>query len=371
MKEHKESKDEMNNKKAKIKLKLWVKLLILIIIASCLCLVTYNYLLTGVKTKSEVIDFTVEAGSSVYKVGETLEKQGVIKSLFAYKIYVKLHNINEYKAGIYKLDKSYNTRDIISILTGNTYKEKGAYITFKEGKTIRNVAKEVAKNTDITISEFYETMEDSKYIDSLIEKYWFLTDEIKNTDIYYPLEGYLFPETYQFKENVTAKEIINTMLDQTNAIFSKYKSLIDKSSYSVHQLVTLASVVEVEGIYDNDRKEIAGVFYNRLNAGMPLGSDVTTYYALKVELGERNLTSAEYNTINPYNTRTPNMAGKLPVGPICNFSEISLEAVINPSSNNFYYFVADKSGKTHFTKTYEEHQKVIKELKASGNWIEL
>ncbi len=359
-----------NNKKVKRKLKLWVKLLIFIIVIILLVIITYSYLLTPVKTKSEVIEFTVESGSSVYNVGEKLSKQGIIRSSFAYKIYVKLNNINEYKAGIYKLDKSYNTKDIVSILTGNMYKEKGAYITFKEGKTIRSVAKVIAKNTDITTSDFYSALEDNEYIDSLIDKYWFLTDDIKNKDIYYPLEGYLFPDTYQFKENVTAREIIEDMLEQSDKIFSKYKSLIDKSSYSIHELVTLASIVEAEGIYDNDRKEIAGVFYNRLKAGMSLGSDVTTYYALKVDLGERDLTSAEYNTINPYNTRTSNMAGKLPIGPICNFGETSLEAVLNPTNSDYYYFVADKSGKTHFTRTYEEHQKIITELKAAGNWIE-
>ncbi len=363
--------DKPNNKRVKRKLKLWVKLLIFVVAIILLSIITYSYLLTPVKTQSEVIEFTVDTGSSVYNVGDKLKKEGIIKSSLAYKIYVKLNNINGYKAGIYKLDKSYNTKDIISILTGNMYKEKGAYITFKEGKTIRSIAKTISKNTDITTSEFYSTLEDTEYIDSLIEKYWFLTDDIKNKDIYYSLEGYLFPDTYQFKENVTAKEIIDDMLKQSDKIFSKYKSLIDKSSYSIHELVTLASLVEAEGIYDNDRKEIAGVFYNRLKAGMPLGSDVTTYYALKVELGERDLTKAEFNTINPYNTRTSNMAGKLPVGPVCNFGEKSLEAVVSPSNNNYYYFVADKSGKTHFTKTYEEHQKVIKSLKESGNWIEL
>ena len=198
----------------------------------------------------------------------------------------------------------------------------------------------------------------------------FLTDDIKNDNIYYALEGYLFPDTYSFTYDVTAEKIIETMLNQTNKVFSKYRAEFSSSSYSINEIVTLSSVVEKEGIYDKDRKKIAGVFYNRLNANMPLGSDVTTYYANKIELGERDLTSSELNTYNPYNTRGPGMNGKLPVGAISNFGESSLKAVLNPDDNDYYYFVADKSGKTHFTKTYAEHQKIIKELKEANNWIE-
>lgn len=358
----------------KRKLKKWVKVLFsfctIFIVAIASIAIFLSFLLSAPSSKSEVIEFSVDTGSSVDRVGQKLEKEGIIRSYFAYKTYVRVKKVNGYKAGIYKLDKSLPTKDIVEILTGNYYKEKGATITFKEGKTMRGVAKEIAKNTNITESEFYAKLEDEAYIDSLISKYWFLTDDIKNENIYYPLEGYLFPDTYTFSYNTSVDKIIETMLDQTDKKFSKYKSLIDKSSYSINDIVTLASIVESEGIYDKDRMGIAGVFYNRLNAGMSLGSDVTTYYAFKVDLGERDLTKAEINTYNPYNTRGPKMAGKLPVGAICNFGESSLSAVLNPSDGDYYYFVADKSGKTHFTKTYEEHQKVIKELKETGNWIE-
>ena len=357
--------------KKKKKLKLWVKILLGLLLILIFVISIYSYLLSSVKNKSEIVEFSIDSGSSVYKVGEKLEKEGIIRSFLAYKIYVKLHNINAYKAGIYKLDKSYNTKDIIEILTGDLYKEKGVRITFKEGNTIRGVAKTISKKTNILESEFYKTLEDETYINELINKYWFLTDDIKNENIYYPLEGYLYPETYQFKENVTVKEIINMMLDQTDKVLTGYKEQINNSNYTTHQIVTMASIIEKEGVYDSDRKDIAGVFYNRLNKGMSLGSDVTTYYALKIELGQRDLTTSEFNTENPYNTRTSSMAGKLPVGPISNFGKASLEAAINPNINDYYYFVADKNGKTHFTKTYEEHQKVIKELKESGNWIEL
>lgn len=357
--------EEKSSKKNKLLLKLFLVMLLFIVFIY----IIFSYFLSPVSSKGEVINFSVDSGSSVYSVGQKLEKEGIIRNYLAYKIYVKLHHVSSYKAGIYKLDKSYSTKDIVKILSGNYYKDDGITITFKEGKNIRQVAKEVAKNTDITESSFIAKMEDEVFINSLIEKYWFLTDDVKNKDIYYPLEGYLFPDTYSFKKDVNEEEIIMSMLDQTDKIFSKYKSLIDANSYSIHQLATVASMVELEGKTPNDRKNIAGVFYNRLSANISLGSDVTTYYALKVDLNERSLTAAEFNTVNPYNTRQVSMVG-LPVGPICNFSESSLDAAVEPSKNDYYFFVADKNGKVHFTKTNDEHLKVIKELKSAGNWIE-
>lgn len=365
---------EEKPKKKKRRLKKWVRILLRVILVLFILLIVgiiaLSFLFSAPQSKSEVIEFTIEEGQTVYQVGDKLKQEGIIRSEFAYKVYVKLNNVNSYKAGVYKLDKSYPLKDIVSLLTGDYYKEEGVSITFKEGRNIRQIAKDISDNTNISEGDFLSVMEDDNYINELINKYWFLTDDIKNDDIYYPLEGYLFPETYNFNKNVTAKEIIETMLDQEDEVLSKYKSKIDSSSYSVHEIVTLASLVEQEGIYDDDRKMIAGVFYNRLNAGMSLGSDVTTYYAAKVDLGERDLTSSEINTYNPYNTRGPGMNGKLPVGPISNFSETSLSAVLSPTDSDYYYFVADKSGKTHFTRTYEEHQKLVNELKEAGNWIE-
>ena len=354
----------------KKKLKKWVKFLLVGLLLIIIVFIAYNFMLSPKKIKSEVIEFEIEKGSSVYKVGEVLEKEGIIRSNLAYKIYVKLHHINSYKAGIYKLDKSYSTKDIVSILTGDYYKERGMYITFKEGKTIRGVAGVIAKNTNITENEFYEKLKDEEYIDSLINKYWFLTDDIKNKDIYYSLEGYLYPDTYVFNEEVKVETIIESMLNKSDKVYSKYRSLIDKSTYSAHEIFTLASVIEQEGKTKEDRKEIAGVFYNRLKNNISLGSDVTTYYAFKVEMGERSLTINEYNTINPYNTRPVSAGGKLPVGPISNFSEDSLDAAINPNKTDNLYFVADKYGKVYFTKTMNEHEALINKLKSEGNWLE-
>ena len=110
------------------------------------------------------------------------------------------------------------------------------------------------------------------------------------------------------------------------------------------------------------------LFINRLDAGMNLGSDVTTYYAFQINMAEQDLTQKQLDTKNPYNTRHSSMAGKLPVGPICNSSKSSLDAALSPKETDAFYFVADKNGKVYFTKNYSEHTKIIKELKANDLW---
>ena len=163
-------------KKKKRRLKKWVKvtfsILTILIVFLAIVAIILSFLLSGASTKSEVVDFTVDSGSSVYSVGKKLEKEGIIRSYIAYKTYVKVKNIKSYKAGVYRLDKSLKVKDIVSILTGNYYKENGIKITFKEGNTITSIAKEIAKNTNVKESEFYDKINDETYIDELINKYY-------------------------------------------------------------------------------------------------------------------------------------------------------------------------------------------------------
>ena len=131
----------------------------------------------------------------------------------------------------------------------------------------------------------------------------------------------------------------------------------------------MASIIELEGIDKTSRKDIAGVFYNRLNKGMNLGSDVTSYYGVRKDLTS-DITESELLDNNPYNTRLASMAGKLPVGPICNPSEVSIAAAIKPNKHDYLYFVADKNGKVYLTRDYETHTRVIDNLKNKGLWLE-
>ena len=320
-------------------------------------------------SNAEKIKVEIVSGMGTEAIANLLEDKKVIKNADAFKIYLKLNDVGGLQAGKYEFDNSLDAKAIAKQMANGEIMDETVKITFVEGKNIEYYAKVIAEKTNNTEEDVLALLEDEEYINSLIEKYWFLTDEIKNDDVYYALEGYLKADTYVFEnEDVSVKYIFNYVLNYTDKMLSKYKEEIESSSLSVHEILSLASIVELEGSLDEERAGIAGVFYNRLNSKMSLGSDVTTYYAFHVNMADSDLTKEQLNTYNPYNTRGPNMEGKLPVGPICSPSEASIKAVLNPTNTDCYYFVADKTGKAYFSKTYAEHQKIVQELKDAGLW---
>lgn len=327
------------------------------------------------KTSTKVI-FEVEEDTSARTIIKELKKQGLIRNdlfgLIYYKInYLSKDKTNYLNHGKHLLNKNMSLREIFDKLTSTTNSSSNTIIiTFHEGKNMRGYVKTITESTSITENDIYNTLNNKEYLKELMNEYWFLGDEILDSNIYYPLEGYLAPDTYEFNEDVTIKEIFKKLLDQEERILGKYKSLIDSSKFNTHEIITLASMCELEGKTSEDRKNIIGVFINRLNNNIPLGSDVTTYYASKVDMGERDLYQTEIDSDNPYNTRPISSSGKLPVGPICNPSESAIEAAINYTSNDYFYFVADKNGKVYFTKTDSEHISKVNELKQKGLWFE-
>lgn len=369
---NKRSKHSEKSSKGKKVMIVVIALLIIIIAMVISAIVWYNICLSGTGSSEEKVQIDIAMGSGTSKIASILKENDMIKSELAFKIYVKLNNISSFQAGSYTLTKDMTVPDIIETLqTGKVYKDNQLSITFIEGRTMTYIAQEIANSTNNTEADVFALLENEEYINSLIEEYWFLTDEIKDENIYYPLEGYLFPDTYSFEsEDVTVEEIFKTLLDQMGKVLEPYREDIENSGYTVHELLTIASIAETEAIYDKDRKDVTSVIYNRLAQGMSIGSDVTTYYAFKIELGSRDLYKSEINTYNPYNTRGPGMEGKLPVGPICSVGKASIEAAIYPNDTDYLFFVADASGNIYFTKTNEEHQAKVNELKASGAWIE-
>ena len=321
--------------------------------------------------KGEDISVEIEKGIGTTGIAELLEKNKVIKSADAFKIYVKLNKINNLQAGKYVFNNGKdNVEAITKKLASGDVEDNSITITFVEGKTIKDYAKAIADKTNNKMEDVFDLLKNQEYIDSLIQNYWFITEEIKSEDIYYALEGYLKPDTYTFEnEDITVEEIFNQILGYTDKFLTTYKAQIENSGYSVHQILTLASIIEKEASNKEDMPGIAEVFYNRLKTNMSLGSDVTTYYAFQVDLAESDLTNTQINTYNPYNTRGPNMNGKLPIGPICNPSKTAIEAAINPEQGDYYYFVSDKTGKTYFTKNYNEHTKLVQQLKSQGLWF--
>ena len=327
----------------------------------------YQYEISPTDKKSTATyEVVVKQGMSTSEIANLLKEKNLIKNSFFFKVYMKLNRKQTIKAATYDLKKSMDLDTIVSLLEVGKANDDIS-ITFKEGKTIKDYAKVLSTNTNISEEDFLAKMKDKTYLTSLINSYWFLTDTILNDDIYYGLEGYLAPDTYNFKDkDVSIEEVVKTLLDQEEKNLEPYKNKVNNAN--IHDILTLASMAELEGVKEKDRKMIVGVFQNRLSKNMNLGSDVTTYYAFSEDM-TKDLTSEMFNTYNPYNTRSSQMAGKLPVGPICNPSKSSIEASINPTSSDYYYFVADKNGNVYYTKTSSEHSAKVKELKDKGDWI--
>lgn len=334
------------------------------------CCIFYNLNLRAVSDESSEVDFMVESGSTYYSIGSKLKEQGLIRNELCFKLYIKFNKVNDIEAGTYKLNKNMSVKKIVEMFSkGNTYNPDAIVITFKEGKHMRSIANTISEHTNNTADDVYNLLKNTEYLNSLIKEYWFINEEILNTNIYYSLEGYLYPNTYEFSnKDVSIEEIFKTMLDEMDKQLSPYKTDILSNNYTVHEILTLASIVELEGANSDDRAGIAGVFYNRLNSNQPLGSDVTTYYAEKIELSDRDLYESELNEANNYNTRSNSLAGKLPIGPICNPSIKSIEAVLYPEKNDYYYFVSDVNGKTYFSKDYNEHLSTRDDLIEAGLW---
>ena len=350
------------NKKGIVVLSFISFILLLIIISFS----TYFLKLRAVSKDSVPVSFRVEEGDTYSSISKKLINSNLLRSDLAYKIYVKTHKLNTLKVGIYELNQNMSVGKILSVLSSDNYKEDYVEITFKEGINMRHIASLISEHTSNSEDDVYNLLKNRDYLNSLIEKYWFITDEILDQRIYYPLEGYLFPDTYQFSMNASVQDIFKAMLDQMDLKLSNYKEQINNSGYSVHKLLTLASIVELEAGMSHEMNGIASVFYNRINSGWTLGSDVTTYYASRKDFTV-DLTINELNECNGYNTRGTCFTG-LPVGPISSPSLESIEGVINPVQSDYYYFVADKYGNTYFSKTDSEHMAIISKLKSEGLW---
>lgn len=340
-----------------------------IVLLCLLAVITYNVNLKAVSKDTSEKIVEIKPGS-IRSIASTLKEHHLIRNELSFRIYIKLNNITNLKVGYYKLNEGMDVKEIVnSLVKGSTYNPNEINITFKEGLNIRKYAELIEENTTNSKEDFIKLVNDKEFINKLIKDYWFLTDDIVNDNIYYKLEGYLFPNTYTFASvDVSLEDIIYKLLNETDKQLSKYKDLIDSSSYSVHELLTLASIVELEGSNSDDRKGVAGVFYNRLNNGWTLGSDATTYYANKIDDWTYSLSYKELNNCNnKYNTRCSKISG-LPVGPISNPGIESIVAVLEPTLHDYFYFVADCTGKTYLTKNSTEHNNIINKLKQEGKW---
>lgn len=357
----------MDTKKSKKKIIfLFVSILtIVVILFGSIGIFMYN--LSPVDSDSEeFIEFTVESGWGSNKIVEELKKAGLIRNDFFAKVLLKLDDKPLY-AGTYKLSKDLATNEILEMISNQeNIENETVTITFVEGKRLTTYVKQISEVFGFTEEEIMYKLNNKDYLNTLIEKYWFITADIFKEGIYFPLEGYLYPDTYEFKKNSTLDEILDKFLINMDEKLKTYKEEIEIGNHTIHEFLTLASIVELEGVNSADRRGVAGVFYNRLESGWTLGSDVTTYYAAKKDFST-DLTMSELNSCNPYNTRGKCVEG-LPIGPICSPSLSSIAASIDPLEHSYYYFVADSSKKTYFNETQSGHDETVRTLKEEGKW---
>jgi UPF0755 protein len=300
-------------------------------------------------------EMTVEIpiGSSVTGIANILEEHGIIKDARVFKYFVKFKNESGFMAGSYKLSPSMTLASIIeSLKTGKIEQEVVFQITIPEGKQLKEIAKIIAEKSNHKEEDVFAKLNDRDFIKALMNKYPdILSEEILAETIKYPLEGYLFPATYPFyKVDTKIEEIVMAMLDQTEKVISEYEGEMAERSYTPHKLLTIASLIEEEATEKLERDQIASVFYNRLDTGMPLQTDPTVLYAQGEHKDKVLYKDLEID--DPYNTYK--YQGLTP-GPIANAGTVSIEAALHPAETDFLYFLATASGDVLFSKTLEEH----------------
>ncbi|WP_042354968.1 endolytic transglycosylase MltG [Bacillus rubiinfantis] len=297
----------------------------------------------------------IPIGSSVTMIAENLEKNGIIKNARIFKYYVKFNNEGGFMAGEYQFSPSMDIAEIVSRLkTGKVLAKAAVKLTIPEGKQLKEIAALMAKATNQNEAAVFKKLNDQVFIKALMNKYpELLTNDILNPAVKYPLEGYLYPATYPFyKKNPTIEEMVYVMLEKTESVLANYTEESNSKKLTVHQLLTMASLIEEEATEKADRKKISSVFYNRIDKGMPLQTDPTILYAQGKHKKRVYYKDLEVNS--PYNTYKHQ---GLPPSPIANAGKMSIEAALHPEKTNYYYFLAAPDGKIIFTKTLAEHNR--------------
>ena len=321
----------------------------------------------------EYVTVQIPEGSNVQEIGSALEHSGLIKHGVIFAFYAKYKNYSDLKAGYYNLQKSMSTEDIIKELqkggTPEPQEPSLADLTIPEGYTIEQIAQAVGQlqgefKEPLTAEAFLAKVQDDNFISQEVAKYPNLLESLptKESGVRYRLEGYLFPATYSIKESTTIESLIDEMLAAMDKTLTPHYSAIKSKNLTVNELLTIASLVEKEGAKTEDRKLIAGVFYNRLNLGMPLQSNIAILYA-QGKLGQ-NISLADDAGIDtsinsPYNVYTK--PGLMP-GPVDSPSQDAIEASINQTKSENLYFVANVTdGKVYYAVTQEEHDRNVAE----------
>ncbi|MDY7221797.1 endolytic transglycosylase MltG [Halalkalibacterium halodurans] len=311
------------------------------------------------------IEVTIPIGSTTTQIGSILEDSGLIRNSTFFRYYVRYKNESGFQAGEYVLSPSMTMDEIIyELKDGRMLEDPALVFTIPEGLWLEQVVKLIAEHTDHEVDDIMETINDPDYLNQLIDQYTILTDDILDEEVRHPLEGYLFPARYDFiEEKPEIETIIEAMISRMENVLMKHSDMLEDSEYSVHEILTLASIIEREAQKSEDRYLISGVLYNRLEEDMMLQVDPTVAYAL----GEhRYMTShADLEVDSPYNTYRYK---GIPVGPIGNPGEDSIVAALDPEDTNYLFFYARYNGEVIYNETYEAHNETHQKYR--HEWVE-
>lgn len=345
----------------------WVAVIMLVCIAVVVLAVTQigrNWLVPANANDTQIVEVEIPEGTPVSTMGDILEEQGLIRSSSAFSLLVRVQGAAaNLQAGVHDLSPSMTMPEIVAALQEGAEEAGMLKVTVNEGLTVDQIAEVVADSTSYSAEDFLNLMTNQEFLAQLVQQYPILTDSYNNPNVRYVLEGYLFPATYDVAQGETLESLVTQMVDKTNEVLSKYQADIDASSYSLQDIMSIASLVEKEGQTTEDRKLIAGVFYNRLEQGMPIQSDISVLYALGTH--KEMVTYDDLEVDSPYNLYTN--AG-LPPGPMNSPSEDAIAAALEPTASDYLYFYANlKTGEVYYTDDYEQHQAWAQEYEETGD----
>ena len=305
----------------------------------------------------EKVVVEIPNGSGSSAIVEILDDAGLVKNKTCAKINSRIGGYNSLQANTYIFSPSMSFKEIMTIINEGTFEYiSKESVEVKDGARLQQVAEAIAEKLPYTADEILEKWSDKEYLNQLIDKYWFLTDEILEKDIMYPLEGYLYADTYFVTtDNSDIEGFTEMCLDRMDEVLTERKDAIKASGFSVHELLTLTSIVTKEATAE-DQAGVAGVFMNRLDQGMSLGSDVTVCYIFQEDRVDLKVSQLE--STNPYNTRK--FAG-LPPGPICQVVADAIDATLNYEKHDYLFFIADEQGIVRYSEDQAGHESNIDE----------
>ncbi|KOA20488.1 cell division suppressor protein YneA [Clostridium homopropionicum DSM 5847] len=326
-----------------------INLLILIAFISILGIKVSSDIKSPFKVKDGNFKFSVNEGDTLFNVVSKLKEKELIKNEFLFKVYIKNNNLNtNIKPGEYYLNSDTSIRNFVEMLNKGSKESTLLKVTIPEGYDIKQIAKLMEEKGIISSEEFINSCKKYKtpnYIKS-------------SSKVKYALEGYLFPDTYEFNKNVTGKEIIDKMLNQFQLVVRNIEKESNKKIDDMQKIITIASIIEKEARVDEDRAKISSVIYNRLDKNMMLQVDATVLYAL--EEHKNKLTYDDLKIKSPYNTYVTN---SLPPGPICSPGVESIKAALFPEKTNYVFYVLEDDKKHFFTNNYNDFLKAKERYK--------